>query len=84
MRFAMPAKIMLAAALLAVALLPARASQLFSEPGWYQVADTAYGYFLHQGPFPTKNACEAVLPANDGDSDYVCAYFETQPEFDIQ
>ena len=84
MRFPLLARFILAIAISALAVLPAGAFQIFSEPGWYQVADTGYGPFLHMGPFPTENACESVLPADDEDTDYVCAYFETQPEWDIQ
>lgn len=72
----------LVAAFACAALTGARADTEFTGPGWYQVADTEAGPFLLDGPFPSRDACEDELPANEPDADYSCEYFSEPPGWD--
>ncbi len=60
----------------------ALAAPLWTRPAWYVVADTIVGPFVWMGPYDSKEACDAVRPANEEDADYVCEYLNEQPSFD--
>ena len=62
---------------------PARAESVWTAPGWYQIADTIVGPFVWRGPFADQGACEAGLPPNEEDADYVCEYLTEQPGWDF-
>jgi hypothetical protein len=70
-----------ALALLALAGTAA-AAPVWTAPGWYQVEDTVAGPFVWKGPFDSKEACEAVLPANTEDEDFSCEYLSERPSWD--
>jgi hypothetical protein len=71
-----------AATSLALALTTAGAAPIWTAPGWYQVADTVVGPILWKGPFATKEECEATLPENEEDADYLCDYLTERPTWD--
>ncbi len=60
----------------------AQAEPMWKGAAWYVVADTIVGPFVWQGPYATKEACDAVRPANEEDADYVCEYLSERPSFD--
>jgi hypothetical protein len=62
--------------------LQASAAPLWKGAAWYVVADTVVGPFVWQGPYDSKEACEAAKPANEEDADYVCEYLSEQPSWD--
>ena len=54
----------------------------WTSPAWYQVADTVYGWVLLAGPFADQQSCQATLPANDDEADYMCQYLNERPSYD--
>lgn len=60
----------------------AAAEPYWKGPAWYVVADTIVGPFVWQGPYDSKEACEASKPANEDDADYVCEYLAERPSWD--
>lgn len=71
--------------LAATAFALATAAQ--AEPYWkgagrYVVADTIMGPFVWQGPYDSKETCDASKPANEEDADYVCEYLNERPSWD--
>jgi hypothetical protein len=75
-------RLLAVAAAASLALTAAHAAPVWTAPGWYQVADTAVGPILWKGPFATKEECEATLPANEDDADYLCDYLTERPSWD--
>jgi len=76
-------RLLAAAAAASLALsLAAHAEPNWSAPGWYQVADTIVGPFVWKGPFASKEDCEATLPENEEDADYMCEYLSERPSWD--
>jgi hypothetical protein len=73
--------LVIAAALLATAAA-ARAAPVWTQPGWYQIADTIVGPCVWAGPFADQSSCESVLPPNEEDADYSCEYLAERPEWD--
>ena len=74
-------KIVLAVLLLGISTT-AYAAPLWTQPGWYQVADTIVGFFVWAGPFSDKSQCDAALPTNEADADYTCEYLAERPDWD--
>ena len=70
----------LAAAVFAAAA--AHATPVWTQPGWYQTADTIVGPFVWKGPFADQSSCEASLPPNEEDADYACEYLTERPSWD--
>lgn len=67
----------------AVALATAaQAEPHWKGPAWYVVADTIVGPFVWQGPYASKEACDAARPANEEDADYGCEYLSERPSWD--
>ena len=60
----------------------AQAAPAWTAPGWYQVADTIFGPMVWRDPFATKEDCEATLPENEEDADYLCEYLADRPSWD--
>ena len=75
-------RLTLFAALTLIAVAAARAAPVWTVPGWYQVADTIVGPFVWAGPYADKANCEAVLPPNEEDADYMCEYLNERPSWD--
>ncbi|MEQ1756485.1 MAG: hypothetical protein ABL973_20375 [Micropepsaceae bacterium] len=73
--------ILLVAAALVVAS-PAEATPNWSEPGWYQIADTIVGPFVWKGPYADQQSCVNELPPNEEDADYACEYLSERPSWD--
>jgi hypothetical protein len=74
-------------ALSALALSAALAATAVAEPhwkgaAWYVVADTIVGPFVWQGPYASKEECDAARPANEEDADYACEYLNERPSWD--
>ena len=69
-------------AALAALVAVANAAPVWTSPGWYQVADTIVGYFVWAGPFADQAACEATLPPNEEDADFMCEYLNERPTWD--
>jgi hypothetical protein len=79
----MTIRVALACAMAVLALSPAvSAEPYWKGPGWYVVADTIVGPFVWQGPYDSKDACDAAKPANEEDADYACEYLNEQPSWD--
>jgi hypothetical protein len=74
-------RLIVAAAFL-LAATTAHAAPVWTQPGWYQVADTIVGPFVWAGPFADELDCEEVLPPNEADADYMCEYLNERPEWD--
>jgi hypothetical protein len=70
------------AASLLIAATAAQAAPVWTAPGWYQVADTIVGPFVWAGPFADQASCEAVLPPNEEDADYMCEFLAERPSWD--
>ena len=60
----------------------AKAEPMWKGAAWYVVADTIVGAFVWQGPYASKEACDAAKPANEEDADYVCEYLSERPSCD--
>jgi hypothetical protein len=76
-------RIAVGALLLSTALVGVAAAEPYWKgPAWYVVADTIVGPFVWQGPYDSKEACEASKPANEEDADYVCEYLAERPSWD--
>lgn len=79
----MTTRVALAAVVAAFALTGAAlAAPYWKGAGWYVVADTIVGPFVWQGPYSSKEDCDAARPANEEDADYVCEYLAEQPSWD--
>ena len=79
----MTIRVAILAAATALALATAaQAEPMWKGAAWYVVADTIVGPFVWQGPYDSKEACDAAKPANEEDADYVCEYLSERPEFD--
>lgn len=73
---------LLITALAVLAATTAHAAPVWTQAGWYQVADTIVGPFVWAGPYADQATCEASLPPNEEDADYMCEYLAERPSWD--
>jgi hypothetical protein len=67
---------------LALAAGAAMAEPKWNGAGWYQIEDIDIDGWIYAGPFGSKEACDAALPADDDMAVYYCEYLETKPSWD--
>ncbi len=58
------------------------AAPKWNGAGWYVVLEDVAGAYVETGPYATKEACEAALPASSDDESYGCEYLSTRPGWD--
>jgi hypothetical protein len=78
----MTMRVALGVALVCASAFAAQAEPMWKGPAWYVVADTIVGAFVWQGPYASKEACDAARPANEEDADYVCEWLNERPSWD--
>ena len=74
---------MVAVLALAACATVAVAAAKWNGAGWYQIEDFGDIGGIYAGPFATKEACDATLPAADEEAEYYCQYLETRPNWDF-
>ena len=60
----------------------AHATPRWNGVGWYVVGEDMGGGWVEKGPFASKEACVAALPADTEDEIYGCEYLVTRPDWD--